>query len=152
MSDGSDSIFHRPIQRPAAIPETLPPSVQSPREILALCFSTFHNSACPQYTLSPIMSSVSPLEIMPAVAQIEGFIDQREVGHDVPEDGIFQGRPEHPGGVMGMAAVDPIGLIGAHPGEDLTAPALHPTDATGIGCGGIEGCVNSALRQLREDL
>src|SRR5919106_4125672 len=58
MSDGSDSIFHRPIQRPAAIPETLPPSVQSPREILALCFSTFHNSACPQYTLSPIMSIV----------------------------------------------------------------------------------------------
>src|SRR5918999_259285 len=56
MSDGSDSIFHRPLQRPAAIPETLPPSVQSPREILALCFSTFHNSACPQYTLSPIMS------------------------------------------------------------------------------------------------
>lgn len=53
---------------------------------------------------------------------------------------------------MGMAAVDPIGLIGAHPGEDFTAPALHPTDAAGIGCGGIEGCVNSALRQLREDL
>src|SRR5918999_300762 len=56
MSDGSDSISHRPIQRPAAIAETLPPSVQSPREILALCFSTFHNSACPKYTLSPIMS------------------------------------------------------------------------------------------------
>jgi hypothetical protein len=44
------------IQRQAAIAETLPPSVQSPREILALCFSTFHNSACPKYTLSPIMS------------------------------------------------------------------------------------------------
>src|SRR4051812_1495600 len=57
MSDGSDSIFHRPIQRQAAISETLPPSVPSPREILALCFSTFHNSACPKYTLSPIMST-----------------------------------------------------------------------------------------------
>src|SRR5919106_3270177 len=112
MSDGSDSIFHRPIQRPAAIPETLPPSVQSPREILALCFSTFHNSACPQYTLSPIMSNsfehhrcAWPTQLELELNQSEGTFVQRwqvyaeswvklpGVQNQWPQDITLNGKP-----------------------------------------------------------
>jgi len=51
-----------------------------------------------------------------------------------------------------MATIDAIIVVGAHPGEDLAAPAFHPADARSPRRAGFEGRVNSTLWQLRKDL
>src|SRR5487761_494697 len=45
-------------------------------------------------------------QVSPAVGEIEGLVDEREVGDDVAEDCVLERRPVLPGGIVRMAAAD----------------------------------------------
>ncbi len=52
------------------------------------------------------MSNIAASAVLSAVGQVEGFVDQRKVGHDVAEDRVFEQRPVLPRRIVRMAAAD----------------------------------------------
>src|SRR5215469_18226453 len=66
----------------------------------------------------------SRLEIVAAVGQVERLIDEREIGHDVAENGVLECRPVLPGGIVGMTAADAATLTSLQRYEHRTPPAF----------------------------
>ena len=78
---------------------------------------------------------VEGLAVGAGVGEVEGFVDEGEVGDDVAEDGVFEQRPVLPGGVVGVAVADgPVGA-GFERDEDGAAPGFDEADAEASGGG-----------------
>ena len=50
----------------------------------------------PVRSMSEITSSIRRSPVLSAVGQVEGFVDQRKIRHDVAEDGVLEQRPVLP--------------------------------------------------------
>src|SRR5690348_11876691 len=84
-------------------------SVTSPMRLT--CLSMFHMIAC-------------ALEVVTAVRQVEGLVDQGEIRNDVADDRVFQRWPVVPGRIVRMAANDSAIGRGAQRHQHRPAPTL----------------------------
>ena len=68
-----------------------------------------------------------PLKVMAAVGEIEGLIDEREIRHDVADDGVLEHRPVLPGRVVRVAAADvPAGPASSATHTGPRQPSIRP--------------------------
>ena len=94
------------------------------------------------------------LQVVPAIGQVEGLIDEREIGHDVADNGVLEDGPVLPGGIVRMTArTVPVGTR-LQPHEHRAAPAFDEPDPKGTfgGCGTAlqrMGPLGSASRMCR---
>src|SRR5436189_56514 len=68
-------------------------------------------------------------EIVSGVAEVEGLVDQREVGNDVADHRVLDHRPVLPRRIVAMAAADGAGVVELERDEDFAAPAFDPAGA-----------------------
>src|SRR5438270_1922306 len=69
------------------------------------------------------------LQIVSAVGQIEGFIDQGKIRHDVVDDGMLDQRPVLPGWIVWMTASNHAVVSRLERKEYRAAPALEQARA-----------------------
>src|SRR5271167_2210366 len=65
---------------------------------------------------------------MPAVGQIEGFVDQRKIRHDVLDNGMLDDRPVLPRRIVRMTAPDHSAGAGFKRKKYRSAPAFDHSD------------------------
>jgi len=94
--------------------------------------------------------SVRPLQIVTAIGEVEGLIDERKIRHDVADDRVFQHGPVLPGGVVRMTTTNDAAGIDLERHEYGSTPALDQSDAEGVGCGDSNFDTVSVARQPLE--
>src|SRR5688572_17743356 len=92
------------------------------------------------------------LKVMAGIRAVEGFIAEREVGHDVALDRRLEQRPLEPGRIAQVAALDAAVRADAHPREDVAAETLDQCGAFARATSGGERSVGRARGQSGEEL
>src|SRR5665213_312344 len=72
--------------------------------------------------------------VVSAIGKVERFIDQREVGHDIAQDGVVDQRPVLPRRVVCVAAPNGTSGAGFESNHDRATPTFDESDAEKI-CG-----------------
>src|SRR5690349_2090512 len=78
----------------------------------------------PMRTMRRSVWYMARLEVVPAVRQVERFVDQRKVGNDVADDRMLDRGPVAPRRVLRMTAADHAVGCTFERNEHRTAPAL----------------------------
>src|SRR6185312_11760653 len=105
----------------------------------------------PQRLQHDCAPSVS-LEIMAAIGEVEGLVDEREVRNDVVDHRMLEHRPVLPRRIVRVAAADRAGLTRLERDEDGATPTLDQSRADHADRRQVDGAQMRAGRQSRQDL
>src|ERR1035437_5170720 len=81
------------------------------------------------------------------IGEIETLVDHREIGDDVALHRLHDGGPIIDRWVLDLTALQAIALCGAHPMQDLAAPAFDGADRTTARRHGLRRSTVGAGRQ-----
>src|SRR5205814_4044923 len=94
-------------------------------------------------------------EVVSAIGQVEGFVDQRKVRHDVAEHRALEQRPVLPRWIVRVHAMRPPLRAHLEGDEDIAAPAFDPAAAARPGRGRRAGLARrpggKALREQADE-